>query len=69
MSDRAGGSVRWKPAQSKCGEFISLIACPIPQIETKQIEQLSDFLASETIFNQNLISGHILNPQIEQQCC
>ena len=50
---------RWKPASSKCGEFIFLIACPIPQIETKQIEQLSDFLASETIFNQNLIPGHI----------
>ena len=57
--------MRWKPAQSKCGEFIFLIACPIPQIETKQIEQLSDFLASETIFNQNLIPGHILNPQSE----
>ena len=55
----------WKPAPSKCGEFIFLIACPIPQIETKQIEQLSDFLASETIFNQNLIQGHILNPQNE----
>ena len=60
------GAVRQgESPDSKCGEFIFLIACLIPQIETKQIEQLSDFLASETILNLNLILGHILNPQIE----
>ena len=36
------GAVRQgESPDSKCGEFIFLIACLIPQIETEQIDQLS----------------------------